>query len=522
MTKLYLKNNQTIRVECDEIINRQIHERFRLFDFGAYFGMQQYAKRSPHYTIIRENAYVNMYDKDNKTLKSGLLKELTTFLKEENIEFDVDTKLLKRYKKVLDLDKCLSFMKSLTIRNEDKEIIEPYDFQYNGVLELLRLPQRLCLSVTSSGKSLIMYMLLRVMLQFTSVKKILILVPRVMLIKQLYDDWDDYSFGDLSYINEETVLKYSTSSKKNNFDKSIHICNFQGLRNLDDEFFKQYDMILCDEVHKSSNKTTQDIIEKCVNVKYLYGVTGTLPDPKKNEIDFYKIKSNFGEIFKLTDYKMAISEKIVTDFVIQPIRFNYNVNKIVDDDGNEQRLGLIEEKAVVRQYSKQRNNYLLDIATSEKNTIYLLDDINSYGVDFYQQAQKRYPNKKIHILNADTKADERDELRKIINKTNDNIIIATYALLSTGWSVKNLYNLVFLQSRKKHIDIFQSIGRVLRKHKDKSYATVYDVIDEFNYNNIYSNQYKERTKYYIQEEFKVRNEILFNIRGNDEQTGIFG
>jgi superfamily II DNA or RNA helicase len=58
------------------------------------------------------------------------------------------------------------------------------------------------------------------------------------------------------------------------------------------------------------------------------------------------------------------------------------------------------------------------------------------------------------------------------------IIIANYAVMSTGISIKSLENVVLLSSLKAFTTIVQVIGRLLRLHKSKAKAHLYDLIDD--------------------------------------------
>ncbi len=58
------------------------------------------------------------------------------------------------------------------------------------------------------------------------------------------------------------------------------------------------------------------------------------------------------------------------------------------------------------------------------------------------------------------------------------VILGTYGCVSTGISVRKLRNIVFCHPSKSIVRVLQSIGRVLRLHKSKDYANIYDLIDD--------------------------------------------
>ena len=110
--------------------------------------------------------------------------------------------------------------------------------------------------------------------------------------------------------------------------------------------------------------------------------------------------------------------------------------------------------------------------------------------------------------------EERNEIRDIIEKETDAIIIASYGTLSTGYSIKNLNNVIFASPRKTKIGNLQSIGRALRISDTKSTATVFDLADDLTYKKAKNHtlqHFVERIKIYNNQEFTY-NTYLVNIK----------
>ena len=79
-----------------------------------------------------------------------------------------------------------------------------------------------------------------------------------------------------------------------------------------------------------------------------------------------------------------------------------------------------------------------------------------------------------------------------------------YGTLSTGVSIKAIFNVIFADSFKSEQIIIQSIGRALRLHKDKATAMIFDLVDIFtdvNPNNILYMHFMERKKFYKNREY---------------------
>ena len=79
--------------------------------------------------------------------------------------------------------------------------------------------------------------------------------------------------------------------------------------------------------------------------------------------------------------------------------------------------------------------------------------------------------------------------------------------LSTGVSINAIFNVIFADSFKSEQIIIQSIGRALRKHNQKKVATIFDLVDVFdsnNMNNILYKHFLEREKFYKKREYPYK------------------
>jgi len=102
---------------------------------------------------------------------------------------------------------------------------------------------------------------------------------------------------------------------------------------------------------------------------------------------------------------------------------------------------------------------------------------------------------------------EREEIKALFDKYDDIVLYATFSIMSTGVSIKNLHNMVFASSSKAKIRVLQSVGRLMRLHSSKDVATLYDLVDKIDYNGQANATFKhveERIKFYSNEQFKVK------------------
>ena len=118
--------------------------------------------------------------------------------------------------------------------------------------------------------------------------------------------------------------------------------------------------------------------------------------------------------------------------------------------------------------------------------------------------EKAKKNRKVFFISGKTAVEDREAIRHITEKQKNAIIVASYGTFSTGVNIRNLHNIVFASPSKSRIRTLQSIGRGLRLAKEKTFAQLYDVVDNLEYGrrkNYTLNHFLERLKLYNEEQF---------------------
>ena len=145
------------------------------------------------------------------------------------------------------------------------------------------------------------------------------------------------------------------------------------------------------------------------------------------------------------------------------------------------------------------------IALDEKDAQEFIDNIKSLD------------DENIFFYNGSVDAETREYIRQkleIIDKDHQTpaIVIANYSVMSTGISIKNLHNVVLLSSLKAYTTIVQVIGRLLRLHKSKPRASMYDFVDIIDKvgkrgsvtQNYVQKHFYQRLAYYQEEGYSIR------------------
>ena len=110
----------------------------------------------------------------------------------------------------------------------------------------------------------------------------------------------------------------------------------------------------------------------------------------------------------------------------------------------------------------RRNKFICDLAeTTKGNTLVLFQFVEKHGKVLHEMLKDS--KKPVHFIYGGTDVEQREAVRKLVEKTDDSIIIASYGTFSTGVNIKRLNNIVFASPSKSRVRVLQSIGRQLRK-----------------------------------------------------------
>lgn len=443
-------------------------------------------------------SYFNMYD---CTLPIGLIFYLRDFLKKY------------KYKYILAFDKNKFFnnINRKDLHNLYKVIFKdsdyyPRDYQDEAIYKFLKRKRGVIESPTASGKSLIIYSLIRFIMGVTK-GKILLVVPNISLTNQMFSDFKEYGWERAS--NEISIL-YS-QSKKYDKSKRILISTWQSIYNKRQLFFSEYNAVIVDETHHASSNSIQNILKKSINAEYKFGLTGTLPTLP---IDIFNIYGYIGPKLLQIETKELQEMGYLANIKIANLLLKYPKE---DVELNKNAKFLDEYDFIIK--NKNRNKvfkYIINNINTNDNILILcqrikhLDEVYNYITELYGS------DKIIYKIDGDVHPDIREQIRKDIEKQDKVILIATYGTTSIGINIKKLHHVVFASPYKAKIKVLQSIGRGLRIHKSKKKLILWDLVDDLrwwtNKRNLKDNNafrhFKIRLKYYREKKFDYVNKIV--------------
>ena len=467
-------NEVFLRIDSEPHIQYELRDHFTFEVEGAKF-MPQYRKRN-------WNGEIHLFDMRSKRIYVGLLSRIVDFCEKHAYTYKfVDNEY---YGTPFEVNEGISYagvkdyMTSICAHS-------PRKYQIEGVYDALRHNRKLLLSPTASGKSLMIYALVRYYV--AKEQKILLVVPTTSLVEQMYKDFQDYGWDAETYCHRI----YSGKEKTNEYP--VTITTWQSVYKLERSFFEDYNVVIGDEAHLFKSKSLISIMTKLHHAKHRFGFTGTLDGTQTHK---WVLEGLFGPSYKVTKTDELMKQGFLSQLDIQCIVLKHPPQKF--ETYHDEIEYLIAHE--------QRNNFIKNLALDLKgNTLILYSRVETHGAVLYDfiNTYKR-SDRKVFFVHGGVDAEERELIREITEKEENAIIVASYGTFSTGINIKRLYNIIFASPSKSRIRNLQSIGRVLRKGKDKVKATLYDIADDCTYNsrkNYTLNHFIERIKIYNEENF---------------------
>ena len=468
-------NEVHLTLKCEPHIDYELRDYFTFEVPNAKF-MPQYRGRN-------WNGEIHLYDLRSKRLYVGLLDKLISFC--ERREYTYEFLDNKYYGLPFEVNEMIS-EEGLKDYYASITKFKPRDYQIRGVCDSLKHNRRLLISPTASGKSLMIYGVVR---YYVSTKqKILLVVPTTSLVEQLYKDFEDYGWDAESYCHRI----YSGREKTNEFP--VTITTWQSVFRLDRSFFTDFDVIIGDEAHLFKSKSLISIMTKLEHAKYRFGFTGTLDGTQTHK---WVLEGLFGPAYKVTKTDDLMQKGHLAKLDITCIVLKHPPKKFeVFEDEVQYIIG-----------HDQRNNFIKNLVVDLKgNTLVLFQRVESHGLPLYELINDNtVPGRKVFFVHGGVGTEERETVREIVEREANAIIVASYGVFSTGINIRNLHNVVFASPSKSRIRNLQSIGRVLRRGKDKTKAMLYDISDDCTHNS-----QKNYTLNHLIERIKIYNEEKFN------------
>ena len=473
LIKAHHFNEVFLKIECENSTAMDLSEYFTFYVPNYKF--------HPSFKNKVWDGRIRLFNRINNTLYVGLLPHLKKFCEERNYELKIDDELSTTEN--FSLVEAKEFADTLGIPFEVR------DYQIKAFSHCVRKNRALLLSPTASGKSLIIYLLVR---WFSS--KTLIIVPTTSLVAQLQKDFKDYGYDSNKYVHEIMAGREKTT------DVPIIISTWQSIYKMPKKWFDQFDVVIGDEAHLFKAKSLTSILTKLEDCKYRFGLTGTLDGSQTHRL---VLEGLFGAVKQVTTTKELMDKSNLANLTIKALVLKHDE---IICKANKNHKYQDEIDYIVR--SNSRNKFIRNLTLSlEGNTLLLYQFVEKHGQVLYDMICAKCEDRPVFFIHGGVGVDEREEVRRITEEENGAIIVASYGTFSTGINIRRLHNIIFASPSKSKIRTLQSIGRGLRLGENKDSATLFDIADDLTYKsrkNFTLDHFMERMKIYNDEKFEYK------------------
>jgi superfamily II DNA or RNA helicase len=474
-----------IRLETEKGIAKELSQYFT-FDVPNH-------KYMPAYRNKFWDGKIRLFGLHNHLIYRGLLEYVKKFAHDRNYQisgFEEKTSTIDR--EIL----CQFIENHIDPRLSEKSV-KLHRYQIDAIKHALEKKRCLLLSPTGSGKSMIIYGLLRYYLKvIPPEKKILIIVPTTGLVQQMISDFSEYSGGTPWKASLHCHGIHSGRSKET--AKRVVVTTWQSVFREPKEWFDSFSVVFGDECHQYKSNSLVKIMTKLKHCPYRIGTTGTLDGLQVHRLI---IEGLFGKTYKVTSTKDLIDNQILSQLNIECLMIKHS-----DKDKNKLKRRTYQEEIEWIVTDPDRNKFITDLAQKLKgNTLILFNYVEKQGKPLMELLKNS--DKEVHFIYGKTETELREEIRRVVDSSSNSILVASYGTTSTGINIRNIHNIIFASPSKSCIRVLQSIGRGLRKSETKQDVTVYDISDDLIYK-----KYKNHTFRHLEERMRIYKKERFHFK----------
>jgi len=440
------------------------------------------AKFMPTYRNRIWDGKIRLFSPATGEIYVGLLPHLLKFCDSNHISYILEEGVDDGRDVVREVVR--GFIRSLKPKSKGKSL-KIRDYQLEAVQHALSRNRALLVSPTASGKSLIIYSLVRYY-QLAG-HKTLILVPTTSLVEQMYSDFQDYGWSSGTYCQKI----YQGHDRK--VTKDVVISTWQSIYKMPKKYFENFGCVIGDEAHLFKAKSLTGIMTKLHQCKYRFGLTGTLDGTQTHRL---VLEGLFGPVEKVVSTKELMDKKTLANLKIKCV--------ILKHPNIREKMTYAEELTYITGNNK-RNDFVANLLVHlTGNSLCLFQLVEKHGKILYDKVKEKANGTSIFFVYGATGATEREDIREIVDGEKHSITIASYGTFSTGINIRNINNIVLASPSKSKIRVLQSIGRGLRRSEIKDSILIFDIADDISYKerrNFTLTHFTERLNIYNEEQF---------------------
>ena len=330
------------------------------------------------------------------------------------------------------------------------------DYQVEAINNFLNNPQSLQQIATGAGKTITTATLSHMVEPYG---RSIVIVPNKSLVEQTEEDYINCGLDVGVYFGDRKML-----------NKTHTICTWQSLNILDKkhkdgsavlglaEFLEGVSAVIVDEVHQAKAEVLKNLLTRNLkNAPIRWGLTGTIP---REKFEFESIHASLGPVIGSITAKELQDKGVLSDCHVNICQL---IDIVAHTDYQAELKYLTTDTARLAYIGKMMNK-----VSQTGNTLILVDRISAG-----QELQKLMPGST--FVSGAVKVKDRKETYDTIREGTNEVIIATYGVAAVGLNIPRIFNLVLLEPGKSFVRVIQSIGRGVRKAKDKDFVQIWDL-----------------------------------------------
>lgn len=456
-----------------------------------------YAYHTPAFKLGRWDGKVSFFNIGGSTY-SNLLEEILPVLINDGYEVVVDDQRTSYGIKLNQITEDHFSYKTWPVGHPmEGEPVVLRDYQCNVINQFTTDLQGLQIVPTGAGKTLITAALSNLIetsmttdehiehkLKTGQNARSIVIVPNKDLVIQTEEDYVNLGLDVGVYFGD-----------RKDIGKTHTICTWQSLHSMDkrfkdglselsvQEFAQGVICLIVDEVHSAKADALQKLLGgPFAHVPIRWGLTGTLP---KDKIDQLRLQISLGPVLN----KMAAKE--LQDLGVLA-GCHVNIEQLQDTavySNYQQELTFLTTDERRLDHMSAR---IKEISASG-NTLVLVDRIKA-GEGIIE----RLSDADAVFISGAMKSTKRKGEYKEISTSDNKIIVATYGVAAVGLNIPRIFNLILIEPGKSFVRVIQSIGRGLRKAKDKDHVDIYDFTSTCKFS---KRHLRERKKFYTESDY---------------------
>lgn len=449
-TRLIIRDECNCKLEgLDLSTRKQLVEKFKYEIPGARY--------LPVVRLGRWDGKVSYFQLSGSTY-INLLPEILPIL--EHAGYDVEIEDERAYSTVFEFDQITeqSFA-HITWPDKHPMAGEPIvlrDYQVEAINTFLKNPQSVQEISTGAGKTILTAAM---SLCVQSMGRSVVIVPSKSLVTQTEADYRNLGLDVGVFFGD-----------RKEFGHMHTICTWQSLNSLlkntksgvaeisIEEFLEGVVCVIGDECHTVKADALKTLLTGVMaHVPVRWGLTGTVP------------KEDYAKQALLCSLGPVVGKLRASDLQEQGVLANCHVNVLQLTDHAEYRDYQSELKYLLE--TEDRLTYIAGMISTiaeTGNTLVLIDRVLPGQILAEKIAGAVF-------ISGSTKARDRQDEYDEVATSDQKILVATYGIAAVGINIPRIFNLVLIEPGKSFVRVIQSIGRGIRKSKDKDFVQIWDI-----------------------------------------------